>query len=98
MQVVIRCPFCEHTVAEGASRCAHCNAKLTKAKFKFLSVLCVGLIAIAVAFVISFIIVPITIVVMIISFFAREKLHKVSLENPDDNPPSSPKGRVVDVL
>lgn len=97
MQVVVRCPFCQETVEEQARNCPHCAGKLTRAKFRFMSVLLYGILGMAIAFIFSLIIVPLSVIGILIALFARERLHQVNFENPSDGPSTSTHKRVVDI-
>lgn len=99
MQAIARCPSCHQVVDTDQRTCPFCATRLTRAKFKFPSVLLYGACAILLAFIVSLIIVPLAVLAVIIALFARKKLHVVNFENPpdDDNDVPRSKGRVVDI-
>ena len=90
------CPNCGKRVDVKDRKCDACGEKLSKAKFKFNHVLLYGSLITILAIAIAAILVPLTVLIVIICFFLREKKHVMKFDNEDDDSTTSA-NKVVDI-
>lgn len=94
MRYTASCPQCQQTVSLDDKTCPHCAAALTKMKFKLGLVLLYGLIALGVAWVMAFLLIPLTLIGTIACLLMRDKLHVIKYHNDSGSAPP-PAGKVA---
>lgn len=96
MHIGAYCPHCDKAVSFEDRICPHCAGKLTKAKFALKKVVIGGLVGFFCALIVSAIIVPLALVLIVASLFARERLHVTRIDDDHDPDVTPVSGRVIE--
>ncbi len=95
---IISCPECGREVSASTQKCPGCATILIQRRFEIKQILLYGGFGLLVAVVISVLVVPVSMIVILYSLFAKQYLHKTTFEPVDDNSDTSDsKGRIVDL-